>query len=260
MNILRLIALISFLAQGEITGDGTLRRIRVPILMYHYISPLPEDADPIRTDLTIDPSLFRAHVQYLSEAGYTTISLAELDTALLTGAPLPPKPIILTFDDGYIDHYTEVFPILKEHNFTGTFFIITARADANSADYLNWSQISEMAEAGMTMASHTKNHPDLRDRDRDFLVYEMLGSLESLAAHTDEPTLMFSYPAGQYDDLTLQIARELNIARAVTTQPGMLHTTDNRLELPRVRVHGNTSVSGLEYLLYGDWLNTTNQP
>jgi peptidoglycan/xylan/chitin deacetylase (PgdA/CDA1 family) len=101
------------------------------------------------------------------------------------------------------------------------------------------------------MESHTKNHPDLSSRDRDFLVYEMLGSLESLTAHLGQPAHMFSYPAGQYDDLTLQIAREIGIQRAVTTQPGMFHTSDNWLELTRARVHGGTSAAGLEYLLHG---------
>lgn len=222
--------------------------------MYHYVSPLPEEADDIRIDLTIEPPLFRAHMQYLKEAGYQTISLADLDNALLHGTSLPLKPIILTFDDGYVDHYATVFPLLKEYGFSGTFFVITGRADENNPDYLNWAQITEMAEAGMLVESHTKNHADLRDRDRDFLVYEMLGSFESLAAHLGHPTQMFSYPAGQYDDLTLQIASELAIQRAVTTQPGMFHTTDNRLEMPRVRVHGGTTAAGLEYLLHGDWL------
>lgn len=234
---------------SQSTFDGTLRRIRVPILMYHYVSPLPEDADPIRTDLTIEPAVFRAHIQHLRDTGYETISLDQLDAALQYGAPLPPKPVILTFDDGYVDHYTNVFPVLREFGFTGTFFVITGRADANDPAYLNWTQISEMAEAGMNMESHSKNHPELDARDRDFLIYEMLGSLESLAAHTGRKPRMFSYPAGRYDDLTLQIARELNIRRAVTTQPGVLHTTDNRYELPRVRVHGGTSAAGLAYLL-----------
>ena len=112
-----------------------------------------------------------------------------------------------------------------------------------------------MAAAGMHMEPHTKHHPALNDRSHDFLVYEMLGSRESLTAHTSQPAAMFSYPAGRYDALTLEVAQGLGIQRAVTTQPGLFHTTDNRLELPRVRVHGGTNAAGLAYLLGGAWLD-----
>lgn len=229
--------------------DGTLRRIRVPILMYHYVSELPPAADAMRIDLTVSPNMFRAHMRYLSEQGYQTISLYQLDAALRQGIALPAKPIILTFDDGYIDHYWTVFPVLQQLSFTGTFFVITARADANDLRYVNWSQIQEMAGAGMSMEGHTKNHVDLRNRTYDFLVYEMLGSMQSLAVYTGRQLHMFAYPVGNYDALTLEVAGQLPIWRAVTTLSGSLHTTDNRLEVPRLRIHGNTSVSGLEKIL-----------
>lgn len=230
-------------------GDGTLRRIRVPILMYHYVSPLPGDADDIRVGLTVAPDVFRVQMELLKAQGYETVSLYDLHAALLTGAPLPSQPVILTFDDGYSDHYTTVFPVLRELGFTATFFIITGRQDIGDPVYMSWAQIEEMAAAGMSMEPHTKSHRDLRDRDHDFLVYEMLGSRESLEAHAGGAARMFSYPAGQYDDHTLQTARELNIWRAVTTQAGSWHTTDNYLELPRLRVNPDTGVSGLLSLL-----------
>lgn len=232
-------------------GDGTLRRIRVPILMYHYVSPLPGDADDLRVGLTVAPDVFRAQMELLSAQGYETVSLYDLHAALLEGAPLPPQPIILTFDDGYSDHYTTVFPVLQEVGFTATFFIITGRQDAGDPAYMSWPQVQEMAAAGMNMESHTKSHYDLRSRDHEFLVYEMLGSRESLEAHAGGAARMFSYPAGRYDDLTLRTARELGVWRAVTTQPGAWHTTDNDLELPRLRVNPDTGVNGLLSLIRG---------
>ncbi|MBZ0295999.1 MAG: polysaccharide deacetylase family protein [Anaerolineae bacterium] len=241
--------------QDTFYSDGTLRRIRVPILMYHYISPLPEDADDVRIDLTVEPDLFREHLQYLHDNSYQTISLYDLNAALLMGTPLPDKPVILTFDDSYSDHYTYVYPLLRDFDFTGTFFVITGLVDAGAPGYLDWTQVQEMAEAGMSMEPHTKSHQSLTERDYDFLVYEMLGSRESLAGHTGQGTHMFSYPAGRYDDATLAVAGQLGIWRAVTTEAGMLHTTDNMLEMPRVRVHGGTNAAGLAYLLKGDWLN-----
>jgi peptidoglycan/xylan/chitin deacetylase (PgdA/CDA1 family) len=233
-------------------GDGTLRRIPVPILMYHYVSPLPPNADNIRIGLTLDPTIFRQHIQYLYDEGYTGISLYEMNDALENGTTLAPKSIILTFDDGYIDHYTTVFPILQEFGFTGTFFIVTAFIDNNLPGYMNWQQITEMANAGMSLEAHTKNHADLRNRDYDFLVYEIMGSFESIEAHTGIESRMFAYPVGHYDDTTLIVLDSTPALGAVTTQIGLYHTTDNYLEIPRMRINNDTTVSGLAYLLnYG---------
>lgn len=231
--------------------DGTYRRIRVPILMYHYVGDLPDDADETRTDLTLSPDLFRAHMDYLFYQGYTPVSLYDLDDALLTGSALPPKPVILTFDDGYVDHYNTVFPVLKQYGFTATFFIIIGTADANDPNHLSWDQIRTMSDAGMDMESHTKTHADLRNRSYEFLVYELLGSRESLAAYTDRVSHMFSYPVGHYDDNVLSVIESMPIWRAVTTQPGIYETTDNRFELPRLRIHNVTGVAGLQSLLEG---------
>lgn len=231
------------------TGDGTLRRINVPILMYHYVSPVPDDADVYRVDLTISPENFRNHMAYLQENGYSAITLGDLYDALMYGSALPPKPIVLTFDDGYADHYEYAFPILEEYDFTGTFFVITGKADVNDSAHLSWTQIEAMADAGMQMESHTKTHPDLREREFDFLVYQILGSLESITAHTRVESLMFSYPAGRYDEATLAVVETSPILMAVTTQHGVSHTTDGRLELRRLRVSGDMSVIGLRNLL-----------
>lgn len=233
----------------EAAWDGTYRRIRAPILMYHYVSDLPEDADAYRVDLSILPEMFRAHMDALFNQGYATISLYDLDAALLTGLPLPDNPVVLTFDDGYTDHYVNVFPALRQHGFMGTFFIITGTADANDPAHLSWAQIRQMADAGMDMESHTKTHPDLRGRDYDFLIYQLLGGFESLQAHTGKTPHMFAYPGGRYDDAALGVLATLPVWRAVTTEPGIWQTSDNRLELPRQRIHNFTGVAGLLALL-----------
>jgi peptidoglycan/xylan/chitin deacetylase (PgdA/CDA1 family) len=114
---------------------------------------------------------------------------------------------------------------------------------------MTWTQINEMADAGMSMEPHTKSHLNLTGRDNDFLVYEIAGSFESLAAYTGQQPHMFAYPGGDYDDAALGLLQSLTCWGAVTTQRGALHTTDNALEMPRVRVSGDTGVSGLAYLL-----------
>jgi peptidoglycan/xylan/chitin deacetylase (PgdA/CDA1 family) len=232
-----------------VRGDGTLRRARVPILMYHYVSLPPPGSDGYRINLSISPDMFREHVDYLANSGYITVSLYDLDDALEFGKRLPDKPVILTFDDGYSDHYETVFPLLKERGMTGTFFVITQPVDQNQPGYLTWEQVTEMAAQGMDMESHSKTHPNLSNRDYDFLVYQILGSMESLTAHTGEAVRLFCYPGGNYDDNTLGVVSSANVLRAVTTEHGVVQTTDNRYELPRLRITNRTGVPGLVSLL-----------
>jgi peptidoglycan/xylan/chitin deacetylase (PgdA/CDA1 family) len=241
------------LAAGKTAAkeNNTLRRVRVPILMYHYISDLPADADEIRRDLTVIPAHFRAQMQYLKAQGYSTISLYQLYDALTKGAALPAKPIVLTFDDGYLDAYTNVFPTLQQSGFTGTFFIITGKPDNNAPGYMNWAQIKQMADAGMSIEAHTKSHADLRGRTQDFLVYEILGSLQSIEAHTGHAPRMFAYPSGRYDAETLRVLRQLPVWMAVTTEHGDRATSTDLLLAPRLRIHGDTGVAGLGALLKG---------
>lgn len=230
-------------------ADGTIRRIRVPILMYHYVSPLPPQSDNIRTGLTISPDIFRAHIEFLESEGYETVSLYEINNALEYGTPLPEKPIVLTFDDGYTDHYQYVFPVLKEYGYIGTFFTIAGFTDNNNPNHLSWEQIEEMASAGMNIESHTKTHSTLANRDYDFLVWEIIGSIESLETHTGKRPLIFSYPVGKYDEDTLKMLESTSITRAVTTEYGTYHTLHDALLSPRLRITGDMGVAGLRHLL-----------
>src|SRR5262249_9737715 len=150
------------------------RRLRVPILMYHYISVAPRNSDIYRIDLSVSPNNFRDQMQWLKDKGYTTITPDDLFAALTQGAKLPSQPILLTFDDGYEDAYTSAFPILKEFGFTGTFFIVTGFIDAGDRNYLTWAQAKEMAEAGMSIQNHSRTHKDMRNRDHDWLVDQIV--------------------------------------------------------------------------------------
>ncbi len=250
--LLLLLITLTASAQSEHTPmmpDGTLRRINVPILMYHYVGDLPEDADEIRTELTLSTVFFRQHLAFLQSRGYQTVTLDDIYHALIIGQSLPPKPIVLTFDDGYTDHYENVFPVLQEFGYIGTFFIITTPLDQQNPAYLTWEQAVVMSQAGMEIAPHTKTHQDLRNRDYNFLVYEILGSWESIVAYTGQRPTAFSYPAGRYDEMTLDVTAQAPVALAVTTQSGRLHTTDDLLELPRLRISSTMGALGLSAIL-----------
>ena len=134
--------------------------------MYHYISVPPAGADIYRRDLSVTPALFESHLKYLTDAGYHAITLDDLLYALAQGRELPAKPVILTFDDGYEDNYTNAFPLLQKYNMVGHFFIISDFVNQERPGYMTWPQIEEMAAAGQRFGSHSRDHPNLKRAKR----------------------------------------------------------------------------------------------
>lgn len=223
--------------------------LKVPVLMYHYISIPPEGADIYRTDLSVSPELFRAHMQYLAENGFTPIDLYTLSRAITQHDDLPAKPVIITIDDGYRDNYENGLPILKEFGFTATIFLATNFLDDGHPGYLTWAMVKEMSDAGIQFEPHSKSHSDLSDRGRDFLIYEMLGSQETIAAHIGYTPRYFAYPSGRYDETAMQVLEELGFWGAVTTMGGTWHSYENRFEWKRVRIHNYTTVEDFAKLV-----------
>ncbi|MFO7680839.1 MAG: polysaccharide deacetylase family protein [Chloroflexota bacterium] len=223
--------------------------LRVPILMYHYLSVPPADADIYRTDLSVTPENFRQQMAYLAENGYTPIDFYQLSAAITAQTDLPDKPILLTFDDGYLDNYENAFPILQEFGFTATFFIITDLADQGAPGYANWEQLKEMAAAGMRIESHTKNHPDLSTMGRDGVIFQVLGSQETIAAHIGYTPRYLCYPGGRYNAETMQILSELGLWGAVTTQGGAWHSFADRYEWDRQRMRYDTTLEQFARLI-----------
>ena len=226
------------------TPDGETRTARVPILMYHYISVPPPGSDQYRLDLSVTPADLDAQMAWLAENGYTTITLQDLLYHLNLGWPLPAKPIVLTFDDGYKDAYENALPILGKYGFVGTFFIITDRITYGDLNYATWPQVVEMHEAGMDIQSHSRTHPDLRRLSPAKLLWQILGSREALEARLDKKVRFFCYPAGRYDDNTIRALEQFGYWAAVTTEYGATHSTDAPFTLKRIRIRRHDTLEG----------------
>jgi peptidoglycan/xylan/chitin deacetylase (PgdA/CDA1 family) len=224
-------------------------QVQVPILMYHYVSELPPNPDSYRLDLTVPPESFRAQLQYLADVGYHPVSLTDVYMHLTQGYPLPEKPIVLTFDDGYRDAYEVVFPLLLDYGFTATFFVLATPAHFESPEYLTWDHMKEMSDAGMDIQAHGRDHVDLRGRSYDYLVYQTLGIQEAIHHHTGRLPRFFCYPSGRYDDNVIAVLESIGYWGAVTTEWGNVHTRDNMFLMPRVRVRGRGTLAGFIDLL-----------
>jgi peptidoglycan/xylan/chitin deacetylase (PgdA/CDA1 family) len=221
----------------------------VPILLYHYVEELPADADTVRQNLTVSPAEFAAQLQYLADNGYHTITLEHLYDHLWEGLPLPDKPLILTFDDGYRDAYEVVFPLLKRYGFVGTFFIFTAPVEDDNPAYLTWSMIEEMSWAGMEIASHGNKHIGMVGLSHEALVDEMHGSKTKIESQIGRPVHFFCYPYGFYDTQAIEVLQSSGYWGAVTTYPSRYHVRGGLYELGRLRMGPGMWAGGIAALL-----------
>jgi peptidoglycan/xylan/chitin deacetylase (PgdA/CDA1 family) len=208
----------------------------VPILMYHHIAVAGPTADTIRRDLSVSPANFAAQMSYLARNGYHTLSVEDLVDCMATGRPLPPSPIVLTFDDGYLDNYTNAFPVLKSFGFAGTFFIITDFA--GKGEHMTWDQAVEMTAWGMDLESHTLDHPDLAVLPASRLSRQLSESRAIMEQKLGKPVRYLSYPSGRYNAAVMRAAAQAGYAGAVTTVYGDSHALGSQFELTRIRVRG----------------------
>ncbi len=218
--------------------DYSPRVVHVPILMYHYISTPPADADRVLKDLAVSADSFEAQVKWLKAQGYESITPDELIAALWRGKKLPPKPIMFTFDDGYADAYYNAFPILKQAGFTGTFFVITDFVDAAKPGYLNWDMAKAMVQGGMYIQSHSRTHEDFRNRSHDWYVNEVIEPQKDIVAHTGVKPRFFCYPYGGYDNVAIRELQAAGFVGAFTENDSRYEFASNTMRLPRVRVRG----------------------
>ena len=172
------------------------RLAQVPIFMYHDILPRKE----VFFDVT--PEALESHFERLREIGATPISPDWLLAHLRTGYPLPEKPVLLSFDDGYGGHYEYVYPLLKKYNYPATFSVYVDKMKGTTArSSLTWGQLREMANDPLvTIASHTISHPrDLRELSDDELAKEVLQSKNILEERLRKEIHYFTYPEGHVD-------------------------------------------------------------
>jgi peptidoglycan/xylan/chitin deacetylase (PgdA/CDA1 family) len=163
--------------------------ITVPILLYHHI-----DISPIDSRYYVTPKKFEEEIKLLHDWGYTTITTTQLVQAITLGTKLPPRPILITFDDGHADNYTNAFPIMQKYGFTGVLYLVYNYL--NTDQYLNTAQVLEMTHAGWEVGSHTINHVDLTKLSEDKQRREIVESRQLFEQKFGVPILTFAYPFG----------------------------------------------------------------
>lgn len=221
----------------------------IPILLYHKVAEAP----PPGNTVWISRDMFAAQMAALSERGYVTVSLRDYLAYRAGLATPPPRPVILTFDDGYADVEREVRPILETYGFTATVFLVTQAIGArqrmdNSWDppeahygveMLLWSEVESLSRMGYELGSHTLTHPRLSAVGLDQAKRELTQSAAALHARLGEPPVAFAYPFGDGAGVPRieALVQQTGYRVAVSTRPGIANTlTSDLWALPRVKI------------------------
>lgn len=215
--------------------------VQVPILMYHYIRVPPDPgADRLGYNLSVSPQEFARQMDYLAQESFHPVTIAQLQGYLQGTAALPDRPVVLTFDDGYADLYTEAFPVLRQHNFRAVAYIVSGFVGAAGRN-VTPEQIKEMDAYGIEIGGHTVSHSDLTKLGPDQLRAEVAGSKAQLEALVGHPVTAFCYPAGRFNQAVIDAVQSAGFANATTTQEGVSHALADRYTWSRIRVSGGES-------------------
>jgi peptidoglycan/xylan/chitin deacetylase (PgdA/CDA1 family) len=221
----------------------------VPILYYHYIRINPNPRDRVGFGLSTPPVAFRAQMQYLADHGFHVIPLHEAVVAIQHHSGLPPRSVVLTFDDGYADFFTTAVPILQSHGFTATTFVITGRMGWGG--YMTPSQIVAADGMGFTIGAHTVDHVALAAQAPARASWEIKQSKQTLEALLGHPVLDFAYPYGSFNLYDMAQAKGVAFETAVSTLPGAWHAAAQLFELSRVRIGGGLPLAYFANLVGG---------
>jgi len=215
-------------------ANAPARTVHVPVLTYHRVAPLRPGANAIETDLTVDPATFAASMRALGAAGFHTVTQKQVFDALWHGGALPAKPVLLTFDDGYVDDVRRILPVLRRQRMVGTFFIITGRF--HEPGFLTAAQVRELDRAGMDVGDHTRSHLDLTAMAAPQLALETAGSRRALERVLGHPVYAFAYPSGRNDPVVRAAVGHAGFTMAYTTAYGTTLSSTAPLQMPRLHV------------------------
>ena len=219
---------------------------RIPILMYHHITSKLVEQN------SVAENLFSEQLDWLKENGYNTISFSQLNDYLIYGLALPDNPILLSFDDGYIDNYQNAFKILVNKGMKGSFGIITSLVgtDAHGGRfYMSWDELKEMDINGMELVDHSMSHKYMPKISDSELVQELLESKKIIEEFTNKKVETFIYPTGGYNNHVIDKLKEYGFRSARISGNYKKMSLENIFTLPVIKVVWGTSPTELGKLI-----------
>ena len=198
----------------------------VAVFVYHRFG----ENDYPSTNIRINQ--FKKHLNELTKNNYNVVSTEEIINALINNKDLPEKTVALTIDDAFFSIYKRAWPLLKEKKLPFTIFVSTGPVKSNSKNYMNWEQIKEMVNHGVTIGHHTKNHLHLVTKEKEEIISEIEEANNDFLKNLGYVPDIFAYPYGEYSSEIKQITKSYFKA-AFGQQSGGIYNGIDIFELPR---------------------------
>jgi len=225
----------------------------VPITMYHSVVP---ENNP-KNIISVSAHTFERQMRFLKTRKYNVIPLVELAYLIREKKKIPPKTIVITFDDGWDNVYKYAFPVLKKYKLPATFFIITNEVGRigplGYCDRVSWDEIRDMQNSGLiSIGSHCLGpEPLINIKSGEIVKREIFDSKKVLQQKLGRPVELFSYPEGRFDAKIRNMVIEAGYTCAVATKPGKNYPNDDVFALKRLRISENAGN------LFVFWFETT---
>lgn len=208
--------------------------LKIPIIMYHYVEYVKDVEDLVKKRLDINPDLFEGHLKALKEASYKTYFVKEIPDILDGKIEYSSHAAVLTFDDGYKDFYTVVFPLLKKYQMKATIYVVVNFIGRRG--FMNDKEIKEVLDSGLVeLGSHTLDHLYLKLTPESTARKQIFESKKILEEKFKVKVETFAYPYGAFSKKTVDLVKEAGYKAAVSVIPSMIQSKENLFYLSRVR-------------------------
>lgn len=225
----------SYLPRSVESEGKRQQKFFLPIVMYHYVEEVKDKNDKGRINLSVHPKTFEGELKSLQAAGYTSYFVRDIPELFAGTMKLEKKSISLTFDDGYEDFYTDVYPLLKKYHMRGTLYVINDRV--NTPDYVTLDQLKEMMQSGLVeIGGHTLDHKNLQYASQKVATEQIVESKKRLEKDLGITLESFAYPYGGFQPkVTEKIVKDAGYKVAVSVDKGTFHTSEKLFTLYRLR-------------------------
>ncbi|MDR9773509.1 trifunctional glycosyltransferase/class I SAM-dependent methyltransferase/polysaccharide deacetylase [Rhizobium hidalgonense] len=227
----------------------------VPVLMYHRIA---EEGPAALQRFRTPPEIFRKQMQFLRRQGFYTVTAPTLADLLRSGKPIQGRPVMLTFDDAYVDFLANAFPILTENDFSADVFVVSdkvgSRSDWDSAygetaALMTWADIQVLHQKGISFGSHLATHRPASAIDNESLLAEAMLSRNALQSRLGGAVEAIALPYGATDFRVPGILALAGYGLGFTTRPAKATLSDNLFALPRIEVRGDRPLDAFPELM-----------
>lgn len=222
--------LLAALPGAGLAGMALAQEVAPAAAVVFMYSRFGDDANPA-TSVRIEQ--FQSHLQELRAGNYTVLPLLDIVAALKAGRALPERTVAITIDDAHASVYRDAWPRLKSVDFPFTLFVTTDNVDRGSGSHMTWSQLRELAGAGVTIGNLTASHPRLIEQDRSYLLGQILRANERIQAELGRRPQLFAYPYGEWNRLVRDLVEAQGFQAAVGLQSGVLHPGTDPFVVPR---------------------------